>query len=96
MEKSYQNKTIMKLSKLVLLLVSISLFSCANKESKPTTKEEAKPAFNFGVWTTANAKKSNEEYSAEFQKYKNAGIDEVLINTNTDPELLKRLVPLGN
>lgn len=95
MEKSYQNKTIMKLSKLVLLLLAISLFSCANKETKPTTKEETKPVFNFGVWTTANAKKSNEDYVAEFQKYKNAGIDEVLINTNTDPELLKRLVPLA-
>lgn len=95
MEKLFQNKPVMKLSKLVLLLLSISLFSCANKETKPTTKEEIKPAFNFGVWTSANAKKTNEEYSAEFQKYKNAGIDEVLINTNTDPELLKRLVPLA-
>ncbi len=85
----------MKLSKLVLLLFVISLFSCANKEAKPITKEEIEPAFNFGVWTSADSKKSNEEYVAEFQKYKKAGIDEVLINTNTDPELLKRLVPLA-
>jgi uncharacterized lipoprotein YddW (UPF0748 family) len=100
MEKSYQNKTIMKLSKLVLLLLVISLFSCANKENKTqegTMSEDiiGKAPFEFGVWVSANAKKLNEEYTKEFKKYKNAGIDEVLINTGTDPELLKRLVPIA-
>ena len=79
-----------------LLLISLFFVACApNTEN---TKSEAKinaPTFEFGVWTTANPEKTNEEYTAEFKKYKDGGIDEVLINTNTDPELLKRLVPLA-
>lgn len=76
----------MKLPKLLLFLLTLSIFSCAKKEE--TT-------FKFAVWTTADAKKSDEDYTKEFKKYKDGGIDEVLINTTTDPELLKRLVPLA-
>ena len=77
----------MKLPKALLLLLAITIFSCAKKE-EPTT-------FKFGVWTTADAKKSDADYTKEFKKYKDGGIDEVLINTTTDPQLLKRLVPLA-
>ena len=83
--------------KILLIGILIIFVSCTNKEqSKSENKNsDTAPAFEFGVWTTADAKKSNEEYTKEFEKYKIAGIDEILINTNTDPELLKRIVPLA-
>lgn len=100
MGKLYQNKTIMKLTKLFICILVLSIISCVSKgENKKEiqiseTKTEIAP-FKFGVWITADAKRTNEDYGQEFGKYKIAGIDEVLINTNTDPELLKRLVPIA-
>lgn len=91
----------MKLTKLLLLvLLTLSVFSCTNTESKKTDNAstqngKSETSFEFGVWITADAKRTNEEYAKEFQKYKNAGIDEILINTNTDPTLLSRLVPVA-
>lgn len=60
-----------------------------------TLKSTTKSNFEFGVWITADAKRTDESYSQEFNKYKEAGIDEVLINTNTDPVLLSRLVHMA-
>ncbi len=51
--------------------------------------------FKFWTWIGADAKKQDSDYSSQFRKYSEAGIDAVLINTNTDPELLKRLTPLA-
>ncbi|MDO3694670.1 family 10 glycosylhydrolase [Wenyingzhuangia sp. chi5] len=76
-------------------LLIISLFFVACNQQKQDSSKVEKNVFEFGVWTTANPSKTNEDYIAEFKKYKDGGIDEVLINTNTDPELLKRLVPLA-
>ncbi|MGM8362172.1 family 10 glycosylhydrolase [Flavobacterium sp. ARAG 55.4] len=72
----------------ILLVIAVLFSACSGKET-------AKETFDFGVWTTADSKKTDEEYTAEFKKYKEAGIDEVLINTNTDPVLLNRLVPIA-
>jgi len=90
----------MKLHKLLIFIVVLSIFSCATKEedkkSNKITKElTAENSFEFGVWITANNDRANEDYAQEFEKYKSAGIDEVLINTGTDPELLKRIVPIA-
>ncbi len=90
----------MKIAKILCITLLFGLVSCNTKESKKesmvaaTTTITEEP-FKFGVWTTANAKRSNEEYAKEFSGYSEAGIDEVLINTSTDPELLKRIVPIA-
>jgi uncharacterized lipoprotein YddW (UPF0748 family) len=89
MENLFQNSSIMKGSQVFLIAVLISIVSCTGKVEKPISE------FEFGVWTTANNKKSNEAYAEEFEKYKNAGIDEVLINTGTDPVLLNRITPIA-
>ncbi|KFF03552.1 putative glycoside hydrolase [Flavobacterium reichenbachii] len=88
MVKLLQNKSFFKLSAIAFLALTLSFFSCDHK-----TQMDGK--FDFGVWITADAKRSNEDYSKEFKKYKDGGIDEVLINTQTDPKLLARLVPLA-
>jgi hypothetical protein len=87
----------LKMKYTILLLIGLFFGSCnqTEKSNKEVEVEPVKPEFQFGVWTTANKEKSNEDYTAEFKKYRGGGIDEVLINTNTDPELLKRLVPLA-
>ena len=88
----------MKYSKLFSLVILIVLSSCTEVKKETLDKnlvEKVKPAFEFAVWTTANKDKSDEDYIKEFRKYANSGIDEVLINTNTDPKLLERLVPLA-
>jgi len=90
----------------VLILTSVLMFTSCNKETKQEIKEGvkttvekvtaiAKPSFDFGVWITANSKRTDSSYVEEFKKYSNAGINEILINTNTDPKLLKRLVPIA-
>ncbi|MFV0539959.1 MAG: putative glycoside hydrolase [Aestuariibaculum sp.] len=95
MEKLFQNKFI----KSIGILLVFAVFSCNNKvpEQKGKVVENIKSEsiFKFGVWITADAKRSNEDYLNEFEKYKNGGIDEVLINTLTDAKLLERLVPLA-
>ncbi|MBD0831902.1 putative glycoside hydrolase [Aestuariibaculum sediminum] len=89
-------------SKLTILALALLLMGCG--QNKKTTDESdtssvsvvtEKEVFEFGVWTTASHKKSDEDYLKEFEKYKNGGIDEVLINTGTDPKLLERIVPLA-
>ena len=90
----------------VFILISVLVFTSCNKETKQEIKEGvkttvekvatiAKPNFDFGVWITANSKRTDSSYVEEFKKYSNAGINEILINTNTDPNLLNRLVPIA-
>lgn len=93
MENSFLNSMIMKITRILLIILLTIIVSCTNKEENKSV--DSATAFEFGVWTTANSKKSNEDYAMEFEKYKNAGIDEVLINTNTDPVLLNRIVPIA-
>ena len=98
MVKLYQTKSAMKLTKLFGVVLALTFISWVSKDETKKKHHTAttvvtKTPFKFGVWITANAKKSNDEYAKEFEKYKSAGIDEVLINTGTDPKLLKRLVP---
>ncbi|WP_148870751.1 putative glycoside hydrolase [Tenacibaculum adriaticum] len=90
----------MRLFKLLLFALVLNITSCVskqeNKKENPISEEKKeKVPFDFGVWITADIQRGNDEYAQEFEKYKNAGIDEVLINTGTDPELLKKLVPIA-
>lgn len=92
----------MKTLRLFFLLLSVSIVSCVNEwEAKKNTDaansatESAEEGFKYWTWITANAKKSNADYTREFKKYKENGIDAVLINTETDPEVLRALVPLA-
>lgn len=78
-----------------LLLLGLLITACSNKMISTAKVEKAKQTFEFGVWITADAKRTDESYTKEFKKYKNGGIDEVLINTNTNPDLLRRLVPIA-
>ena len=92
------------MKKLLHLISIILLFSCNDQQqemadttvAKDSISERSPEDFKFWVWTGSNAKKPDSAYTAEFKKYSQNGIDAVLINTNTDPELLKRLVPLAN
>ena len=78
----------MTLNRVLVVALLISIIGCNGKKEKVLTEKVA-TTFEFGVWISANNKKSDKDYSEEFIKYKNAGIDEVLINTGTDPVLLK-------
>lgn len=100
MVNSYLNKLTMRVNRALFLALLLSIVSCTGKvekegDNKMAQIEDTKQTFEFGVWVSANNEKSDEDYNAEFEKYKNAGIDEVLINTGTDPLLLKRLVPIA-
>lgn len=96
MVELFQTKLKMQNTKILVFILALSIISCGTKEEKTidesTTTESS---FEYGVWMGADAKRTDEDYAQEFEKYKNAGIDEVLINTNTNPELLKRLTPIA-
>ena len=85
----------MKKFKTTLLALTLILASCITKEEKQHTSSVKNTSFKFGTWITANSKQSDEDYTKEFKNYKEAGIDELLINTSTDPKLLTRLIPIA-
>ncbi|MGY5849853.1 hypothetical protein [Salegentibacter sp. F14] len=90
----------MKTKLLLIALIALGFTSCLDNlgAAKRTTQNDAEKKqddFKFWVWTTADAKRTDSSYTAEFKKYSENGIEAVLINTNTDPELLNRLTPLA-
>jgi uncharacterized lipoprotein YddW (UPF0748 family) len=85
----------MRTLKILAVFALILSVSCADSQKVTEKSDKSNSKFKFGVWITAQKDKSDAEYVTEFKKYSNAGIDEILINTNTDPVLLKRLVPIA-
>ncbi len=92
----------MKTNYLALLLCSALFFSCEDRKSESAVAEQNKESqtdsvtdFKYWTWITAERDKDDSAYTSEFKKYKENGIDAVLINTNTDPELLAHLTPLA-
>ena len=89
----------------LLFTILFNIAACNHNEKKQnesnanehvqTTKNKSEAPFKFGTWITSNKEKPNEFYAAEFKKYKAGGIDEVLINTGTDPKELARLTPIA-
>lgn len=92
----------MKTNHALYLLMALILLGCQEKQSKTieadlTQKTERidQKEFKYWTWITADQKRSDSSYVAEFTKYKSHGIDAVLINTHTDPQLLQRLTPIA-
>ena len=75
---------------------SLSLFFNACKPPVKPAQIHEGPDFKYWVWTTASADKLDVDYEIEFSTYAANGIDAVLINTNTSPGLLERLVPIAS
>ena len=87
-------QTIKRIATVCVVLWGV--MSCnQKKEVQKAENPKATSAFEFGVWITANKDKTEDAYGAEFKKYSDAGIDEILVNTITDPAELKRLVPIA-
>ena len=94
-------KSIPMKAKYILFLWSIIIFSSCNKQAEkipatlltPATRIEA--TFKFGTWITSKKDKSNADYAVEFKRYKEGGIDELLINTSSDIKELERLVSIA-
>jgi uncharacterized lipoprotein YddW (UPF0748 family) len=85
----------MRTLKNLMIFALVLLVSCADSKKAADNSGTKKSKFVYGVWITADSKRSDSDYIKEFKKYSDAGIDEMLINTNTDPVLLKRLVPIA-
>ncbi|MEP3209779.1 MAG: hypothetical protein ABJN95_11345 [Maribacter sp.] len=82
-----------------LICIFFTVASC-NLEQKSQTKKvteiiEEKTTFKFWTWVSASAERTDDSYDKEFSKYSKNGIDAVLINTNTDVQLLERLMPIA-
>ncbi len=99
MENSRLNKLNMRIKSILFFVLLLTIVACNTKEEKGASEiaqtETAKQTFDFGVWITSKKDKTDDAYSEEFKKYKDGGIDEVLINTGTDPKELERLVPIA-
>ncbi|HET7361570.1 MAG TPA: putative glycoside hydrolase [Salinimicrobium sp.] len=93
----------MKIKHLLFAVLPFFMFSCldnlkAEKINQKTASENTEASnkdFKYWTWITADPEKPDSAYTAEFKKYKKYGIDAVLINTNADPKLLSKLVPLA-
>jgi hypothetical protein len=60
-------KYFFKVCVLALILISAACNTTRQEEKKIVEKSEIKSSFEFGVWITADGKKSNEDYIKEFQ-----------------------------
>lgn len=81
---------------LLMLVLLGGLLSCG----QPKTKDVAvagntAPGFKFWVWMGAGKDVSDTALAERFKKFRSAGIDAVLLNTNTDTTLLSALAPLA-
>lgn len=85
------------IKRLLVLLLSVSGLVACNQPQPKEVEEEmaAAPEFKFWAWMGGNAERADTSYVAEFKTLKDAGIDAVLINTNTDTTLLSRITPLA-
>jgi len=98
MVNSPLNKLVMRNKYTLIIALLLAFVACDTKDkntSEIAQTEAATETFDFGVWITSNKDKSIEDYAIEFKKYKDGGIDEILINTGTDPKELARLVPVA-
>ena len=91
----------MKINLLLFFAFLLFFVACNQKNEKKSDSEfiqteSTNESFDFGVWITSKKNKTDEEYTLEFKKYKNSGIDEILINTKASSEELKRLVPIAS
>ncbi len=75
-----------------LVVLVILLVACQKGREQKQSKQNS---FKFWTWITADSSRTNTSYITEFKKYKKNGLDAVLINTNTDPKLLERLVAIA-
>ncbi len=81
------------------LLIAISCTS-KQKEDKEVVAEKIATSnttlpFKYWVWITAEPSKTDLMYIDEFKKYKNNGIDAVLINTEANAKILEKIAPLA-
>ncbi len=85
----------------LLFVMSIFLVTSCNQKTEKIPATLLTPAtsidnaFKFGTWITSKKNISNDDYAAEFKRYKDGGIDELLINTSADTKELERLVSLA-
>lgn len=91
----------MNIIKGIYLVIALILFSCKTEEKKEQAIEKQvvsamkTEAFKYWTWITANLEKSDKDYTTEFKKYKDNGIDAVLISTFAKPKILERLAKLA-
>jgi uncharacterized lipoprotein YddW (UPF0748 family) len=91
----------MRLPKIILLALAITVASCGKNDKKKEAPKLVKnenieeTSFKYWSWMSVGNKKSDSAYTAHFKKLKNNGFDAVLLNTGADPKLLKRLTPIA-
>ena len=93
----------MKINYLAFLLCTMFLFSCKDPKTGAATaannntvaQRDSVISFKYWTWITADRTKADTAYTSTFKKFKENGIDAVLINTDTDPKLLAHLTPLA-
>jgi len=89
----------MRIIRILLLCTIFIWISCKMEQEKEIAKEditamETTP-FKYWTWITANPSKTDTEYVKEFKKYKENGIDAVLIDTETNVNVLQKLASLA-
>lgn len=91
----------MKIDYIVFLLSVVMFASCKQPSENPEllaigNENTTETPFKFATWITSNKNRSDDTYTAEFKKYKAGGIDEIIVNTGSDTEELKRMVSLAS
>ncbi|TPN83452.1 putative glycoside hydrolase [Aquimarina algicola] len=97
----------MKLSRIIIVSILFVHIGC-NTETKnekqeviqeivkeQPQKEIKTKAFKYWTWFTVNDSLSTEDYKREFQKYKENGIDAILINTEANAKKLSVVTPIA-
>lgn len=80
----------------LLFLSAYSFVGCNEVQVQDPNEQVAETQpFKYWAWMGSRAERPDSLYIAQFRGLKNAGVDAVLINTNTDTTLLSRITPLA-
>ncbi len=81
-------------NRIIYLAIFVVLFGACQKGAEQKQNKITND-LKFWTWITADGSRADSSYVAEFKKYKQNGLDAVLINTHTDSKLLARLTPIA-
>lgn len=85
----------MKLLNTFLVLIMTVWFATCTTMTETKLSDPFPGVFKYSAWITADRSKDTGSYKAIFDRLKSYGIDAVLVNTGTDPELLKRITKVA-
>ncbi len=83
------------MKKILTISITLAMMACNQIPRQETAQTLEEKDFVIATWVSNNRNKSDADWMAEFTKYRENGIDEVLVIVNDSVELLRQITPLA-